>query len=110
MLFQVVSNFFYIVLTFKTVMAMYIVQLTIINCDALIFFGINDLSPLNILSMLFLQRKPEYIHLNDTSTLTYNCQKSKLMHGLCMHISESQIHGLFKKIQGHVSANSSTKH
>jgi hypothetical protein len=47
---------------------MYIVQLTIINCDALIFFGINDLSPLNILSMLFLQRKPENTRLNDPST------------------------------------------
>ena len=88
---------------------MYIVQLTIINCDALIFFGINDLSPLNNLRMLFLQRKPEYTHLKDAST-TYDCQKSKLMQGSCMHIGESQIQGLFKDIQGHVSTNSSTKH
>jgi hypothetical protein len=32
----------------------YGVQLTIMNCDTLIVRGIKDLSPLNILSMLFL--------------------------------------------------------
>ena len=32
----------------------YIAQLTIMDCDTLIVRGINDLSPLNILSMLFL--------------------------------------------------------
>ena len=32
----------------------YIAQLTIMNCDTLIVRGIKDLSPLNILSMLFL--------------------------------------------------------